>query len=195
MLTRVDWRGEWLIVRRHPLIWIVATVAIAIVALAAGNDAAGDKRELLESLLRLNLFIPAFVLPFVAGALAPVFYLREVDHGVSELFAAYPQTPRMWLASRSGSFAAMLVLICAFQQAAIVGILAFEQPVHLAMLTKQALKARQFDPVHLHQSRATQLESIGEIKNGKSLAQQGQRLRRRQVWRVGAGSGARCPCR
>ncbi|MDP3907526.1 hypothetical protein [Novosphingobium sp.] len=140
MLTRADWRGEWLIVRRHPLIWIVASLAIAIVALAAGNDAAGNKRELLESLLRLNLFIPAFVLPFVAGALAPVFYLREVDHGVSELFAAYPQTPRVWLATRSGSFAAMLVLICAFQQVAIVGILASDRPEYLAMLTKQALK-------------------------------------------------------
>jgi len=76
MLTRADWRGEWLIARRHPLLWIVAAGGIAFIALAAGNEAPRNQRELFEALLRLNLFIPAFVLPFVAGALAPVFCAR-----------------------------------------------------------------------------------------------------------------------
>lgn len=137
MLTRAGWRGEWLIERRHPLLWIVAAGGIAFIALAAGNEAPRNQRELFEALLRLNLFIPAFVLPFVAGALAPVFFLREAEHGMSDLFAAYPQTPRAWLAVRLGSFAALLIGICTAQQAVIVAILALGYPSQLAALASQ----------------------------------------------------------
>jgi hypothetical protein len=94
MLSRSDWQGEWLVTRRHPLIWIVAAVVIVFVAFGASNEAPRSEREISEALLRLNLLIPVFVLPFVAGAFAPVFYLREVEHGMSDIFAAYPQTPR-----------------------------------------------------------------------------------------------------
>lgn len=138
MLSRSDWRGEWLIARRHPLVWIVAAGTIVLVALAAGQEAPRNQRELFEALLRLNLFIPAFVLPFVAGALAPVFYLREVEHGMSDLFAAYPQTPRAWLTVRLGSFAALLTGICVGQQAAIVGMLAIDHHGQLGAMALQA---------------------------------------------------------
>lgn len=147
MLSRSDWRGEWLIARRHPLIWIVALGTVVLVALAAGQEAPRNERELFEALLRLNLFIPAFVLPFVAGALAPVFYLREVEHGMSDLFAAYPQTPRAWLALRLGSFAGLLTAICAGQQAAIVGMLAIDHADQLGAMALQT--ARLMVQVHL----------------------------------------------
>ena len=147
MLSRSDWRGEWLLVRRHPLVWIVAAGAIALIAFAASNEAPRDNRELFEALLRLNLFIPAFVLPFVAGALAPVFYLREVDHGMSDLFAAYPQTPRAWLAVRLCSFAGLLIGVCAVQQVMIVGSLVMDRSGQLAELSLEA--ARLMALVHL----------------------------------------------
>lgn len=140
MLTRHGWISEWLVVRRHPLVWIVALLAIAFIAFAASNESTGDARELREALLRLNLFIPVFVLPFVAGALAPVFYLREVNHGLGEVFAAYPVSLRAWLGLRVGAFTALLLTICAAQQAAIFGQLATAQPALLPMLAGQSAK-------------------------------------------------------
>lgn len=128
MLTRASWNGEWLIIRRHPLVWIIASAAVAFIAFAASNEVPGDARELREALLRLNLFIPVFVLPFVAGALAPVIYLREVAHGMSEVFAAYPLNLRAWLGVRIGAFAFLLLAISIVQQAAIFGLLAAAQP-------------------------------------------------------------------
>lgn len=140
MLTRASWTNEWLMIRRHPLVWIVALVAIAFIAFAASNETQGDARELREAVLRLNLFMPVFVLPFVAGALAPVFYLREVEHGMSEIFAAYPFTLRGWLSARLGGFALLLFAICGLQQAVIFGQLAVAQPAMLAMLAWQSAK-------------------------------------------------------
>lgn len=140
MLTRYSWVSEWLVVRRHPLVWIGALLAIAFIAFAASNEAAGDARELREALLRLNLLIPVFVLPFVAGALAPVFYLREVDHGLGEVFAAYPLTLQVWLGLRAGAFAVLLLAICAAQQVAIFGQLAAAQPAMLTGLAAQSVK-------------------------------------------------------
>lgn len=140
MLNRDSWIGEWLIIRRHPLVWIIALVAIAFIAFAASNEAPGDVRKLREAVLRLNLFMPVFVLPFVAGALAPVFYLREVEHGLGEVFAAYPLTLRGWLSARLGGFALLLLAICTVQQAVIFGQLAEAQPAMLAMLAWQSAK-------------------------------------------------------
>lgn len=134
------WKAEWLIVRRHPLVWIVALVAIAFIALAAGNEAPADERELREALLRLNLFMPMFVLPFVAGALAPVFYLRETDHGLGEVFAAYPLSVRGWLTVRLGGLALLLAAICAVQQLAITAQLASVQPGMVDVMAAQNAK-------------------------------------------------------
>lgn len=140
MLTRAGWQGEWLIIRRHPLVWLVAMGAIGFIAFAAGNESPQTDRELFEALLRLNLFAAAFVLPFVAGAIAPVFYLREVEHGMHDLFAAYPQSLRAWLTVRLGSFAILLVGICAFQQMVIAGSLALERPGQFGELALQTTK-------------------------------------------------------
>ena len=79
MLNRSAWQGEWLMVRRHVLVWIVAAAAIALTSFAASGEDPRTARELHEALLRLNLLIPVFMLPFIAAALAPVFYLREVE--------------------------------------------------------------------------------------------------------------------
>lgn len=87
-----------------------------------------------------NLFMPVFVLPFVAGALAPVFYLREAEHGMGEIFAAYPLPLRAWLNLRAGGFAFLLIATCAVQQAAILGLLAGKQPALLAELAGQSAK-------------------------------------------------------
>ena len=140
MLTRHGWASEWLVVRRHPLVWIVALLAIAFIAFAASTEPTGDARELREALLRLNLFIPVFVLPFVAGALAPVFYLREVNHGLGEVFAAYPLSLRAWLGLRVSAFTGLLLTVCAAQQAAILGQFAAAQPGMLTALAGQSAK-------------------------------------------------------
>lgn len=125
MLSLAELQNEWRIVRRHPLGWIVIAAAIAFVGIAAANESPGSFRELSESLLRLSFFIPLLVLPFSAGALAPVFFLREVEHGMQDLFAAYPQQPRDWLRSRLVAFVVLLVGLCAALQATIVGILSY----------------------------------------------------------------------
>ncbi len=134
MLTRAGWRSEWLVVRRHPLVWAAIAGAIAFLAMAAANEAPRNQRELFEAVLRLNLFVPAFVLPVVAGALAPIVFLREVEHGLGELFAAYPQVPRAWLAVRLAVFSALLFATCTALQLVIAGTLALDYPGHLAAL-------------------------------------------------------------
>lgn len=140
MLSRADWKGEWLVTRRHPLIWIVAAGAIAFVTFGVSNEAPRSERELFEALLRLNLFIPVFILPFLAGALAPVFYLRDVEHGMSEIFAAYPQTPRAWLAVRVSSMSGLLIGLCAVMQLVISGILAAHPMGELTMGALESAK-------------------------------------------------------
>ncbi|MBN8502013.1 MAG: hypothetical protein J0M19_12775, partial [Sphingomonadales bacterium] len=134
-------------VRRHVLVWIVAAAAIALTSFAASGEDPRTARELHEALLRLNLLIPVFILPFIAAALAPVFYLREVEHGMTPLLAAYPQTSRAWLAVRLASFAGLLIGICAIMQAAIVGFLAWGYPDQMLTVTRQTVKLMAF--VHI----------------------------------------------
>jgi hypothetical protein len=123
MLMASKLRNEGHIVARHPLMWIVIAAAAGFTAIAAANDSPGTTRELTESLLRLNYFVPMFILPFVAGALAPVFFLREVEHGMQDLFAAYPQGPSDWLRVRLICFTALLVGLCALLQLVIASVL------------------------------------------------------------------------
>lgn len=113
---------------RHPLVWVVIAGSIGFTLVAAANDSASNIRELIESLLRLNYFVPALILPFAAGALAPVFFLREVEHGMEDLFAAYPQNPSEWLRVRLVSFAVLLIALCVVLQVAIAGVLWHELP-------------------------------------------------------------------
>lgn len=131
MLSAAELRGEARIVARHPLVWVVIAAATGFAAVAAANDSPGTTRELTESLLRLNYFVPVFILPFVAGALAPVFFLREIEHGMQDLFAAYPQKPRDWLRVRLTCFTALTVGLCALLQLVIVGVLSFTMPGQL----------------------------------------------------------------
>lgn len=138
MLTRADWRSEWLITRRHPLLWAVIAGSTALVALAASNEAPRTDRELYESAVRLGLLVPAFILPFLAGAITPVFTLRDAEHGMDDLLAAYPQTPRDWLTVRLSSVAALLICLGAVQHLAIVGILAAD---HLGKFWDLLLRA------------------------------------------------------
>jgi ABC-2 type transport system permease protein len=106
-----------------------------------GDGSPGDPDSgAVGSLQRLNQFIPVFIMPFLAGALGPLFYLREVNHGMEELFGAYPVTARQWLVMRVGNFWLALVLACLLAQLGFIAVLAADQPDQaLAMLAYSAL--------------------------------------------------------
>lgn len=140
MLNRLQWRNEWRLQSRNPLVWISLTI-VAGLSLAVANGSPSDTdASAAEALLRINLFIPAYILPFLAGALGPLFYLRETDHDLAELFGAYPLTPRQWLGMRLGNFTILLVGACLIAQLGFVAVLAGDHPGQLAeMLAYSAL--------------------------------------------------------
>jgi hypothetical protein len=140
MLSLLQWRNEWRLQSRNPLVWIALAIVAGFSLVVAEGSPADPDSSAAFALLRINLFIPAFMLPFLAGALGPLFYLRETDHEMAELFGAYPVTPRQWLGMRLGNFTILLVGACLIAQLGFVAVLAGDHPGQLlAMLGHSAL--------------------------------------------------------
>lgn len=134
MLNRQHLANEWRFLSRHPLVWLGIVGFCGINLLLANGSPAIEPEDAIGALLRLNLFVPVLTLPFLAGALGPVFFLRETEHGMDEVLAAYPLAPRQWLAMRAGSFAAMLLAACLMVQLAFVALLAADHSLRLVSL-------------------------------------------------------------
>lgn len=131
MLGRLHLGNEWRFLLRHPLVWLGIVGFCGFNLLLAKGSPAIEPEDAIGALLRLNLFVPVLTLPFLAGALGPVFFLRETEHGMDEVLAAYPLAPRQWLAMRAGSFAALLLAVCLTVQLAFVALLAADHPIWL----------------------------------------------------------------
>lgn len=139
MLSLVAIRNEWRLLRRHPMIWI-ALIGVAGFSLLVAKGSPSDPGATAgEALLRLNLFIPAFMLPFAAGALAPSAFLRENEWNLAEVIGSYPIDPRQWLAARLGHLVMMLAAACALAEVMFVVVLAGQYPGSGWSLASQAL--------------------------------------------------------
>lgn len=134
MLSQLQWRNEWRLQSRNPLTWIALAVVAGLSLVIADGSPSDSGRSAAASLLRINLFIPAYILPFLAGALGPLFFLRETDHGMAELFGAYPVTARRWLAMRLGNFTILLTAACLIAQLGFVAVLVGDHPSELASM-------------------------------------------------------------
>lgn len=134
MLKQLQWRNECRLQSRNPLIWIALAIVAGFSLVIADGSPSDPGASAVAALLRINLFIPAFILPFLAGALGPPFYLRETDHGMAELFGAYPVTVRQWLAMRLGNFTLLLTAACLIAQLGFVAVLAGDYPGDLARM-------------------------------------------------------------
>lgn len=134
MLNALQWRNEWRLLARNPLLWIVLAVVAGFSGVIADGSPADPGSGVYAALLRLNQLIPVFILPFIAGALGPLFFLREVNHGMEELFGAYPVTSRQWLVTRVGNFALALIQACLLAQIVFVAVLATDQPDQLSVM-------------------------------------------------------------
>lgn len=128
MLGGLEWRNEWRLLCRNPLLWIALAAIAGFSLLIARGSPADPGSDAIAALLRLNLFAPAFMLPFLAGALGPLFYLREVDNGMAEMFGCYPLTLRQWLRLRAGNLTLLLVAACLLAQLVFVAVLTVEHP-------------------------------------------------------------------
>lgn len=117
-------RNEARVLNRNPLIWITLALIGGFSLLIAKGSPPEPGSSAVAELLRLNLFIPAFMLPFFAGAIGPIIYLREVEHGVAELLGSYPITARQWLKMRFGYFVFLLVAACLLAQLVFLAVLA-----------------------------------------------------------------------
>lgn len=134
MLSWAGFRDEWRLQSRNPLIWIALAIVAGFSLVIADGSPSDPGASAEAALLRINLFIPAFILPFLAGALSPLFFLRETDHGMAELFGAYPLTVRQWLATRLGSFTALLTGASMIAQLGFVLVLADDHPRELVRM-------------------------------------------------------------
>jgi len=140
MLNQLQWRNEWRLQSRNPLVWIALAITAGFSLVIADGSPADPGTPALAALLRINLFIPAFILPFLAGALGPLYYMRESDHGMAELFGAYPIPLRQWLAMRLGNFTILLAGACLIAQIGFVVVLADQHPGHVSsMISHSAL--------------------------------------------------------
>lgn len=135
-----DLLNEWRAVRRHPMIW-TGIFATLLFSAAAVRGAPTDPEEGGEAvLLWLHILFPMFMLPFLAGALAPIFYLRETDHAMDEIVGSYPLTPRRWLVVRVASLTLLMLLACLLSQILVVVLLAIDFPGEGGTLPMLALK-------------------------------------------------------
>ncbi|RDV07260.1 hypothetical protein DXH95_07810 [Sphingorhabdus pulchriflava] len=135
MLSRFHIGNEWRLFARHPLFWIVLAGTAAFSLLVARGSPAQPGSSAIEALLRLNLFIPTFMMPFAAGALGPIFYLREVEHDMADMVGTYPITLKDWLLMRGGNFVLLLCFISLVAQAMFLAVLG---PLHVDALTEMA---------------------------------------------------------
>lgn len=95
-------------VQRQPLLWL----AVILIPLAAyvfatgigGLDAIAEKR-----LQALQMTLLMFYLPLLCGALAPMVFLRDHNHGITELILTTPVEPQQRLLIRCS----IVFIICA----------------------------------------------------------------------------------
>ncbi len=121
-------RNEWRVLRGHPMIW-VAIIAAILAGVAAIRGSPTDPREGTGPvLLWLNILFPMFILPFLAGALAPIFFLREIDHDLTEIVGSYPVTARRWLTVRVAAFTCVMMLAVLLSQLVNVAVLLRHEP-------------------------------------------------------------------
>ncbi len=140
MLGKLHLLNEWRVMRRHPMIW-VALIAITLFSAAVVRGSPVDPGEGADAaLLWLNVLFPMFMLPFFAGALAPIFYLREIDHDMTEIVGSYPMTTRAWLTMRVGSFTLLMLFASLLSQLLYVALLLPDHPGEGPTLLANALK-------------------------------------------------------
>lgn len=94
MLGRLHLRNEWRLLARHPLVWLALAGVTGFAGIIASGSPGPDGSNTIERLLRINLFVPSFILPFLAGAIGPIVFLREAEHGMREIVGSYPITLR-----------------------------------------------------------------------------------------------------
>jgi ABC-2 type transport system permease protein len=131
MLGRLHLRNEWRLLARHPLVWLALAGVTGFAGIIANGSPGPEGSNTVERLLRINLFVPSFILPFLAGAIGPIVFLREAEHEMREIVGSYPITVRDWLAMRLGSGLALLLGACLLAQMAFLIVLA---PNHFAEL-------------------------------------------------------------
>ncbi|RVU40151.1 hypothetical protein EOE67_07835 [Rheinheimera riviphila] len=94
-------RNEWRFYRVQPLCWLALCLALAFAALATiGNDlqTAQPQKELLFTHTKLLMMLQVLLI----GALAPLAFLRDRQHGMTELTGVTPLTDWQWCCSRAG---------------------------------------------------------------------------------------------
>lgn len=135
-------RNEFRLVRRHPLLWSALVGAVLFAVMFSRGATGVPPEEAIFELLRLNMMVPVLFLPVIAGALAPIILLREVDHGMDEIAGSYPLGPRRWLSSRVGAlFAILLLASFIFQQAFLVIVAGDQQGMSAALASRSLLWA------------------------------------------------------
>lgn len=97
--------------RVQPLCWLVLCLALAFAALATiGSDmqTAQPHKELLFTHTKLLMMLQVLLI----GALAPLAFLRDRQHGMTELTGVTPLTDWQWCCSRAGG---LLMIVLSFQ--------------------------------------------------------------------------------
>lgn len=93
--------NEWRFYRVQPLLWLALLLAVAFGALTTiGNDVqtAQPAKELLFTHTKLLMMLQVLFI----GALAPLAFLRDRQHGMTELTGVTPLTDWQWCCSRAG---------------------------------------------------------------------------------------------
>jgi hypothetical protein len=103
--------NEWRFYRVQPLLWLALLLALAFAALTTlGNDVqtAQPHKELLFTHTKLLMILQVLLI----GVLAPLAFLRDRQHGMTELTGVTPLTDWHWCCSRAGG---LLVLVLGVQ--------------------------------------------------------------------------------
>ena len=132
-------RNEWRVIGRHPLTWLALICSTVFSALVVQGSPVGPTDGAGAALRWLNMFWPMFVLPFVAGAVAPIIYLREINHDMDGIIGSYPVTRRGWLFLRVGSFFLILMTACLLAEVAFLVALQSKFPDQLGKLALEGL--------------------------------------------------------
>lgn len=98
--------NEWRYLGRQPVLWLalllVPLTSLIFAVGIGGIDTIADKR-----LQALHMTLLMFTLPLLCGALAPLVFLRDQNHGMAELVLSTPLSTRQRLFTR---LAAMFLL-------------------------------------------------------------------------------------
>ncbi|MBU2223780.1 MAG: hypothetical protein KKB00_07040, partial [Gammaproteobacteria bacterium] len=101
-------QNEWRFYRVQPLCWLALILALAFALLTTvGSDVqtAQPYKELLFSHTKLLMILQ----PLLIGALAPLAFLRDQQHGMTELTGVTPISSRQWCISRAGALLAIVI--------------------------------------------------------------------------------------